>query len=147
MLKHLAIRRRPHWSAYRVRVVATSAVGMAPKEKRSGQPRSAHYSSHIKVCTAVLLLPEVLHMLLAAGLAPTLHLLPHTVITSGTCFDLWQVLNVDNATASPSVLLFFDKERFLFNAGEGIQRHFIEHKQRLKRVRRAKCAWRHQQHH
>jgi ribonuclease Z len=41
---------------------------------------------------------------------------------------------VDNATAAPSVLLFFDKDRYLFNAGEGIQRHFIEHKQRLKKV-------------
>jgi ribonuclease Z len=42
---------------------------------------------------------------------------------------------VDNATAAPSVLLFFDKDRYLFNAGEGIQRHFIEHKQRLKKVK------------
>jgi len=43
-------------------------------------------------------------------------------------------MNVDNATAAPSVLLFFDRERYLFNAGEGIQRHFFEHKQRLKKV-------------
>jgi hypothetical protein len=33
------------------------------------------------------------------------------------------------------VLLFFDNNRYLFNAGEGIQRHFIEHKQRMKKVR------------
>lgn len=45
-----------------------------------------------------------------------------------------RVMNVDNATAAPSVLLFFDRERYLFNAGEGIQRHFFEHKQRLKKV-------------
>jgi hypothetical protein len=44
------------------------------------------------------------------------------------------VLNVDNATAAPSVLLFFDNNRYLFNAGEGIQRHFTEHKQRMKKV-------------
>jgi hypothetical protein len=43
-------------------------------------------------------------------------------------------MNVDNSTAAPSVLLLFDKQRYLFNAGEGIQRHFIEHKQRLSRV-------------
>jgi hypothetical protein len=45
-----------------------------------------------------------------------------------------QVMNIDNSTAAPSVLLLFDKQRYLFNAGEGIQRHFIEHKQRLSRV-------------
>lgn len=50
------------------------------------------------------------------------------------CVHTMQVLNVDNVTAAPSVLLFFDKDRYLFNAGEGIQRHFIEHKQRLKKV-------------
>lgn len=45
-----------------------------------------------------------------------------------------QVLNVDNSTASPSVLLVLDSKRYLFNAGEGIQRHFIEYKQSLKQV-------------
>lgn len=45
-----------------------------------------------------------------------------------------QVVNVDNSTAAPSVLLFFDQHRYLFNAGEGIQRHFIEHKQRMNKV-------------
>jgi ribonuclease BN (tRNA processing enzyme) len=46
-----------------------------------------------------------------------------------------QVLNVDNATASPSVLLFFDQgERYLFNAGEGLQRHMREYKVRYSKV-------------
>lgn len=45
-----------------------------------------------------------------------------------------QVLNVDNATAAPSVLLQLERQRYLFNAGEGIQRHFIEHKMKLKKV-------------
>ncbi|WIA31762.1 hypothetical protein OEZ86_002634 [Tetradesmus obliquus] len=45
-----------------------------------------------------------------------------------------QVLNVDNSTASPSVLLVLDSKRYLFNAGEGIQRHFIEYKQSLKQI-------------
>jgi ribonuclease Z len=44
---------------------------------------------------------------------------------------------VDNSTASPSVLLFFDTSRYLFNAGEGIQRHFIEHKARMNKARNA----------
>lgn len=50
----------------------------------------------------------------------------------GNCWR--QVLNVDNATAAPSVLLSSDKERFLFNAGEGIQRHFSQHKQKPTKV-------------
>lgn len=50
------------------------------------------------------------------------------------CAVVAQVYNVDNSTASPSVLLFFDKQRYLFNAGEGIQRHLIEYKQRLQKV-------------
>ncbi|KAF8070965.1 TRZ4 [Scenedesmus sp. PABB004] len=45
-----------------------------------------------------------------------------------------QVFNVDNRTASPSVLLTFDSARYLFNAGEGIQRHFIEYKQKMNRI-------------
>jgi ribonuclease BN (tRNA processing enzyme) len=45
-----------------------------------------------------------------------------------------QVINVDNSTASPSVLLVLDNKRYLFNAGEGIQRHFIENKQKMRQV-------------
>ncbi|KXZ55190.1 hypothetical protein GPECTOR_3g335 [Gonium pectorale] len=45
-----------------------------------------------------------------------------------------QVLAVDIDHTSPSVLLFFDKERYLFNAGEGIQRLFREHKIKIKQV-------------
>eukprot|EP00882_Tetradesmus_deserticola_P029479 GHRQ01033022.1.p1 GENE.GHRQ01033022.1~~GHRQ01033022.1.p1 ORF type:complete len:142 (+),score=29.73 GHRQ01033022.1:29-427(+) len=45
-----------------------------------------------------------------------------------------QVINVDNSTAAPSVLLVLDNRRYLFNAGEGIQRHFIEYKQKMRQV-------------
>ncbi|WIA11634.1 hypothetical protein OEZ85_011737 [Tetradesmus obliquus] len=45
-----------------------------------------------------------------------------------------QVFNVDNSTASPSVLLVLDNKRYLFNAGEGIQRHFIEYKQKMRQI-------------
>ncbi len=45
-----------------------------------------------------------------------------------------QVLNVDNESASASVLLFFNQERYLFNAGEGLQRHMREYKVRMGKV-------------
>jgi hypothetical protein len=48
-----------------------------------------------------------------------------------------QVFHPANGTASASVLLFFDKERYLFNAGEGLQRLMREYKQRMAKVRRA----------
>ncbi|OMO66621.1 zinc phosphodiesterase ELAC protein 2-like protein [Corchorus olitorius] len=35
---------------------------------------------------------------------------------------------------SPSVLLFFDKQRFIFNAGEGLQRFCTEHKIKLSKI-------------
>ncbi|CAL2229629.1 unnamed protein product [Prunus armeniaca] len=35
---------------------------------------------------------------------------------------------MDTQDTSPSVLLFFDKQRFIFNAGEGLQRFCSEHK-------------------
>jgi ribonuclease Z len=43
-------------------------------------------------------------------------------------------LGLDGSGAVPSVLLFFDKTRFLFNAGEGFQRFCVEHKLRLGRL-------------
>lgn len=45
-----------------------------------------------------------------------------------------QVLALDIDHTTPSVLLFFNKERYLFNAGEGIQRLFREHKLKIKQV-------------
>jgi hypothetical protein len=51
-----------------------------------------------------------------------------------------QVINVDNCTASPSVLLVLDSKRYLFNAGEGIQRHFIENKQKMRQVSRTSSS-------
>ncbi|GLJ16002.1 hypothetical protein SUGI_0265040 [Cryptomeria japonica] len=41
---------------------------------------------------------------------------------------------MDTHDTSPSVLLFFDHQRFIFNAGEGIQRFFTEHKLKLSRL-------------
>jgi hypothetical protein len=41
-----------------------------------------------------------------------------------------QILNSDSATASPSVLLGFDSEFYLFNCGEGLQRLAAEYKVR-----------------
>ncbi|GLC37922.1 hypothetical protein PLESTF_000610300 [Pleodorina starrii] len=45
-----------------------------------------------------------------------------------------QVLSVDVDHTSPSVLLFFNNERYLFNAGEGIQRLFREHKIKITQI-------------
>ncbi|GLI60588.1 hypothetical protein VaNZ11_002748 [Volvox africanus] len=45
-----------------------------------------------------------------------------------------QVLALDIDHTSPSVLLFFNSERYLFNAGEGIQRLFREHKIKISQI-------------
>ncbi|NP_001312412.1 zinc phosphodiesterase ELAC protein 2-like isoform X2 [Nicotiana tabacum] len=41
---------------------------------------------------------------------------------------------MDTQETSPSVLLFFNNERFIFNAGEGLQRFCAEHKIKLSQV-------------
>ncbi|XP_047341219.1 tRNase Z TRZ3, mitochondrial [Impatiens glandulifera] len=41
---------------------------------------------------------------------------------------------MDTQDTSPSVLLFFDKQRFIFNAGEGLQRFCTEHKIKLSKI-------------
>ncbi|XP_047270115.1 tRNAse Z TRZ4, mitochondrial isoform X1 [Capsicum annuum] len=41
---------------------------------------------------------------------------------------------MDTQETSPSVLLCFDKERFIFNAGEGLQRFCMEYKIKLSQV-------------
>lgn len=51
-----------------------------------------------------------------------------------------QVLATDVAHSSPSVLLFFDKERYLFNAAEGIQRLFREHRLKINKAGTAKAG-------
>ena len=60
---------------------------------------------------------------------------PHTAAHTRT-LGVPQVLGVgtDTGCASASVLLFFDRRRFLFNAGEGFQRFATEHRVRLSRV-------------
>lgn len=47
-----------------------------------------------------------------------------------------QVLGVgaDAPSSSPSVLLFFDRQRYLFNMGEGFQRYCVEHRIKLSRM-------------
>ena len=47
-----------------------------------------------------------------------------------------QVLGLGNDTedCSPSVLLFFDHQRYLFNAGEGFQRYCVEHGVKMARL-------------
>ncbi|CAL2252399.1 unnamed protein product [Prunus armeniaca] len=40
---------------------------------------------------------------------------------------------MDTQDTSPSVLLFFDKQRFIFNAVEGLQRFCTEHKIKLSK--------------
>ncbi|XP_074285596.1 tRNAse Z TRZ4, mitochondrial-like isoform X2 [Silene latifolia] len=41
---------------------------------------------------------------------------------------------MDTQDTCPSVLLFFDKQRFIFNAGEGLQRYCTEHKIKLSKI-------------
>ncbi|GAV77562.1 Lactamase_B_2 domain-containing protein/Lactamase_B_4 domain-containing protein [Cephalotus follicularis] len=41
---------------------------------------------------------------------------------------------MDTQDTSPSVLLFFDKQRFIFNAGEGLQRFCTEYKIKLSKI-------------
>ncbi|KAK9821939.1 hypothetical protein WJX81_005595 [Elliptochloris bilobata] len=43
-------------------------------------------------------------------------------------------LGTDTGDTTPSVLLFFDQERYLFNAGEGFQRYANEHGVKLNRL-------------
>ncbi|PWA89273.1 tRNAse Z4 [Artemisia annua] len=41
---------------------------------------------------------------------------------------------MDTQDTSSSVLLFFDKQRFIFNAGEGLQRYCTEHRIKLSKI-------------
>ncbi|KAI3929419.1 hypothetical protein MKW92_010446 [Papaver armeniacum] len=41
---------------------------------------------------------------------------------------------LDTQDTSPSILLFFDSQRFIFNAGEGFQRFCTEHKIKLSKI-------------
>lgn len=41
---------------------------------------------------------------------------------------------MDTQDTSPCVLLFFDQQRFIFNAGEGLQRFCTEHKIKLSKI-------------
>ncbi len=44
------------------------------------------------------------------------------------------MLQTDSHHVSPSVLLFFDHERYLFNVGEGLQRHLTSHKISMNKI-------------
>ncbi|KAI8825010.1 beta-lactamase-like protein [Fimicolochytrium jonesii] len=55
-----------------------------------------------------------------------------------------QVLGVDSVDTSPTVLVHFDSQRYLFNCGEGTQRFCHEHKVRLSKVQNVfftRVAW------
>ncbi|KAJ3003197.1 Zinc phosphodiesterase ELAC protein 2, partial [Thoreauomyces humboldtii] len=55
-----------------------------------------------------------------------------------------QVLGTDTLDASPSVMLHFDSQRYVFNCGEGTQRFCHEHKVRLAKVDKifmTRVAW------
>ena len=45
-----------------------------------------------------------------------------------------QVLGADTGDSTPTLLVFFDSKRYLFNCGEGTQRFCTEHRVRLARV-------------
>ncbi|OMO64527.1 zinc phosphodiesterase ELAC protein 2-like protein [Corchorus capsularis] len=55
---------------------------------------------------------------------------------SGNTSAYVQILGIgmDTHDTTPSVLLFFDKQRFIFNAGEGLQRFCTEHKIKLSKI-------------
>lgn len=40
----------------------------------------------------------------------------------------------DTGATVPSALLFFDRQRYLFNAGEGFQRFCVEHRVKMGKV-------------
>ncbi|KAH6758826.1 tRNAse Z4 [Perilla frutescens var. frutescens] len=64
-----------------------------------------------------------------------LHLKVRTLNPANT-ISYVQILGtgMDTQDTSPSVLLFFDKQRFIFNAGEGLQRFCTEHKIKLSKI-------------
>nr|CAB3475641.1 unnamed protein product [Digitaria exilis] len=51
-----------------------------------------------------------------------------------TCYVQILGTGMDTQDTSPSILLFFDKQRFIFNAGEGLQRFCTEHKIKLSKI-------------
>lgn len=57
-------------------------------------------------------------------------------VRAGNTICYLQVLGLGNDTedCSPSVLLFFDHQRYLFNAGDGFQRFCVEHGVRMSRL-------------
>ena len=46
----------------------------------------------------------------------------------------FQVLGTQTIDSCPSFLLFSEKQRYMFNCGEGTQRFSLEHKIRLSKV-------------
>lgn len=50
------------------------------------------------------------------------------------CYVQIMGTGMDTQDTSPSVLLFFDRQRFIFNAGEGLQRFCTEHKIKLSKI-------------
>lgn len=50
------------------------------------------------------------------------------------CYLQLMGTGMDTQDTSPAVLLFFEKQRFIFNAGEGLQRFCTEHKIKLSKI-------------
>ncbi|KAI3896007.1 hypothetical protein MKW92_017970 [Papaver armeniacum] len=53
---------------------------------------------------------------------------------STTCYVQILGTGLDTQDTSPSILLFFDDQRFIFNAGEGLQRFCTEHGIKLSKI-------------
>lgn len=62
--------------------------------------------------------------------------LRNTGAHSNSTISFVQILGtgMDTGDTSPCVLLFFDQRRFIFNAGEGLQRFCIEHRVKLSKI-------------
>ncbi|KAK8527370.1 hypothetical protein V6N13_085203 [Hibiscus sabdariffa] len=65
-----------------------------------------------------------------------LRLKHHTANSTSSTTAYIQILGIgmDTHDTMPSILLFFDKQRFIFNAGEGLQRFCTEHKIKLSKI-------------
>lgn len=55
-------------------------------------------------------------------------------VSTGACYVQIMGTGLDTQDTSPSVLLFFDNQRIVFNAGEGLQRFCVEHKIKLSKI-------------
>jgi hypothetical protein len=121
-----------HWSGYLQASMGPKSAGWAAQRRQCGLPAPAgawraapHFRSPQ---TPLAALPA------SAWLPVHRHHVQQTTSTPASVAPA-QVLALDVDHTSPSLLLFLDKERYLFNAGEGIQRLFREHRKKITEVR------------